>query len=223
MIELVDVWKEYRIDREIVFTALKKINLKIKDGEFLSIIGPSGSGKSTLMHIMGLLDKPTRGRVLIDKKDTSQLSDSELSTLRNRYIGFVFQQFNLIPNMTVLDNVLLPTVYFRGKLWFNPVEKAIAILKRFGIEDKKDSYPNRLSGGQQQRVAIARALMMSPKIILADEPTGNLDSKTGEDILNLLKELNKRDGVSLVVVTHDAKVAAMAERTVKILDGRLVK
>ena len=223
MIRLSNVWKEYRIDREIVFTALKGVSLEVKKGEYISIVGPSGSGKSTLMHIMGLLDKPTRGEVYVEGRKVSGLDDNSLSSLRNRFIGFVFQQFNLISNMTVLQNVMLPTVYARGKLEFNPLKKAVYLLERFGIKEKKDSYPNQLSGGQQQRVAIARALIMSPRIILADEPTGNLDSKTGREILELMEDLNKKDKVSLVIVTHDKEIAKRAKRTIKILDGEIIK
>lgn len=221
MIKLVDVWKDYFIDSEITFTALKGINLEIRKGEYISVVGPSGSGKSTLMHIIGLLDRPTRGEVYIENKKVSDLSDSELSTLRNKFIGFVFQQFNLIPNMTVLQNVLLPTVYAREKLDFNPKKRALELLKRVGILEKKDSYPNQLSGGQQQRVAIARALIMKPKVIVADEPTGNLDSKTGREILELMERMNKEEGVTLVIVTHDRDIAKRAKRKIEILDGEV--
>ncbi len=223
MIRLVDVWKEYRLGGEAVFVALRGVSLEIKQGEYVSIVGPSGSGKSTLMHIMGLLDKPTKGEVYIQNKKVSNLPDDELSSLRNRFIGFVFQQFNLIPNMTTLQNVLLPTVYARGELNFDPKRRAFELLERFGIKEKADSYPNQLSGGQQQRVAIARALIMRPKVILADEPTGNLDSKTGKEILDLMESLNKNEGVSLVIVTHDKEIAKRARRKVEILDGKIVK
>ena len=221
MIKLRNVWKEYRINSEEVFCALKGVSLEIKKGEFVSIVGPSGSGKSTLMYIMGLLDKPTKGDVFIENTSVFKLDDNQLSSLRNKFIGFVFQQFNLISNMSVIQNIMLPTIYHRGKLGFDPFKKAVYLLKRFGIYDKKDSYPNKLSGGQQQRVAIARALIMSPKVVLADEPTGNLDSKTGREILNLMEGLNKKDRVTLVVVTHDKQIAQKARRIIKILDGRI--
>ncbi len=193
MIILKNIWKEYKLDHELVFTALKQINLKIEKGELLSIIGPSGSGKSTLMHLIGLLDHPTRGSISFEGKDISKLSDDKISMLRNEYIGFVFQQFNLINNLTVLENILLPTIYTRKKLKYNPKEKALEIIERFGLKGKETSYPNKISGGQQQRVAMARSLIMTPDLILADEPTGNLDTKSGKEILKLLIELNNQE------------------------------
>ncbi|MFN4212467.1 MAG: ABC transporter ATP-binding protein [Microgenomates group bacterium] len=221
MIVLRNVWKDYRIDNEITFTALKNINLEIKEKEYVSIIGPSGSGKSTLMHIIGLLDKPTKGKVFIDGKEISKLNDDQLSALRNQKIGFVFQQFNLINKLTVLENIILPTIYFRGQLNFNPKEKALSLIKKFNISGKENSYPNKLSGGQQQRVAIARALIMNPPIILADEPTGNLDSKNGEIILSLLESLNREGKRTVIIVTHDMEVARRAKRIIKIKDGMI--
>ena len=185
------------------FYALRDINLHIKPKEYVGILGASGSGKSTLMHIIGLLDKPSHGVVKISAKDTNNLKDSEISALRGSYIGFVFQQFNLIQKLTVLETVTLPTQYAKEKLKFDPHDYAIELLTKFGIPEKAPSYPNKLSGGQQQRVAIARALVMKPEIILADEPTGNLDTATGEEILKLLSTLNKDLGVTVVVVTHD--------------------
>ncbi|PIV08387.1 lipoprotein-releasing system ATP-binding protein LolD, partial [Candidatus Roizmanbacteria bacterium CG03_land_8_20_14_0_80_39_12] len=160
MIKLQHVNKSYMLDDEIIFSALKNIDLEIKQGEFTSIIGPSGSGKSTLMHIIGLLDQPTSGSIFIEGKDVSKLNDDELSSLRNTFVGFVFQQFNLINKLTVLENVLIPTIYTRSVLPYDPVEKARYLLKRFGLETKEKSFPNKISGGQQQRVAIARALIM---------------------------------------------------------------
>lgn len=221
MIVLKNVWKEYKIDNEINFTALKNINLEIKDRKFISIIGPSGSGKSTLMHIIGLLDKPSKGKIFIDGKEISKLDDDQLSSLRNQKIGFIFQQFNLINKLTVLENILLPTIYFRGKLNFNPKEKALKLIKKFNIAGKENSFPNKLSGGQQQRVAIARALIMSPSIILADEPTGNLDSKNGKIILSLLESLNKEEGKTVIIVTHDMEIAKRAEKIIRIKDGMI--
>ena len=221
MIVLKNVWKEYKIDNEITFTALKNINLEIKDKKFISIIGPSGSGKSTLMHIIGLLDKPSKGKVFIDGKEISKLDDDQLSSLRNQKIGFIFQRFNLINKLTVLENILLPTIYFRGKLNFNPKEKALKLIKKFNIAGKENSFPNKLSGGQQQRVAIARALIMSPSIILADEPTGNLDSKNGKIILSLLESLNKEEGKTVIIVTHDMEIAKRAEKIIRIKDGMI--
>ena len=222
MIKLTHVFKEYKLDGE-VFTALNDINLTIKKSEFAAIIGPSGSGKSTLMHIIGLLDTPSRGQILVDDKDISKLSDESLSGLRNEFVGFVFQQFNLINKLTILENILLPTVYSKTKPSQKPLDHALTLMRRFGIEDKKNSFPNKLSGRQQQRVAITRALINNPELILADEPTGNLDTKTGETILNLLKDLNTNDKITVVLVTHDPNVAARARRKIQICDGKIVK
>jgi len=222
MIKLNDVYKDYEIDGEVTFPALKAISLQIKKGEFTAIMGPSGSGKSTLMHIIGLLDKPTKGKVYIQEKDISKLSDDKLSSLRNEFVGFVFQQFNLINKLTVLENVMLPATYSIKQLNFDPKKKALDILKKVGLEEKKDSYPNRISGGQQQRVAIARALMMSPNLILADEPTGNVDTKTGDEIMKILKDLNKKDKLTVVIVTHEADIAAQTKKIIKMRDGQII-
>lgn len=221
MIKLQNVYKEYKLDGS-VFTALKNINLEIKNGEFTAIKGPSGCGKSTLMHIIGLLDPPSKGKVIIKGKEVSELSDDEISKLRSEFVGFVFQQFNLINKLTVFENVLLPTIYNRKKMDFNPEKRAFELLERFGIASKKDSYPNKLSGGEQQRVAIARALMNKPILILADEPTGNLDSKTGIKILEILKELNKKDKITVIVVTHDRDIAAKMKRQINLFDGEIL-
>ncbi|MCL4374655.1 ABC transporter ATP-binding protein [Patescibacteria group bacterium] len=221
MIKLQNVSKSYRVDEDTIFYALKKVSLEIKETEFVSITGPSGSGKSTLMHLIGLLDKPSSGDVIIQGKKISQLSDDELSTLRNEFVGFVFQQFNLIPKLSVLENVLLPTVYARKKLNYDPEAKALELLTKFGLIEKKSSFPNKLSGGQQQRVAVLRALIMEPKLILADEPTGNLDSKSGHDIMKLLGELNRNEKITIVVVTHEADIAAYGKRVIKVKDGQV--
>lgn len=211
IIKLKNVWKKYNIDEGVEFVALKDITLSIEKGEFSAIIGPSGSGKSTLMHIIGLLDKPTEGQVLLDGKDIADVNDNRLSTLRNEFIGFIFQQFNLINKLTVRENILLPTVYARKKFTYDPVKRANEIMERFGIAEKADSYPHRISGGQQQRVAIARSLIMSPQIILADEPTGNLDTKTGNEIMKLLGELNKEEHITVLIVTHEQDIAKKNE------------
>jgi putative ABC transport system ATP-binding protein len=217
LISLFDVVKEY--DKGTV-KALNGINLDIFEGEFVSIIGPSGSGKSTLLNMLGALDKPTRGKIFIDGIDL--VKEKDLSQFRQEKIGFVFQLHNLIPNLSVFDNVqipLLPTGMSNKEM----KEKASEIISAVGLEDKKKQRPNKLSGGQRQRVAIARALVNNPSIILADEPTGSLDSKTGEIILNLLMEMHERYNVTLIIVTHDNDVAALAERTIKIKDGQVIE
>ncbi|GAV25224.1 macrolide ABC transporter ATP-binding protein [Carboxydothermus islandicus] len=219
MIELVDVVKEYEVGKER-FRALKNINLKIKAGEFTSIMGPSGSGKSTMMNILGLLDRATIGKYFLDGRDVSVLSDRELAYIRNREIGFVFQAFNLIPRMTVLDNVMLPMVYARipGKV---RREKALEALAKVGLLHRIKHYPNEISGGEKQRVAIARAIVNTPKVILADEPTGNLDSKSSEEIMKIFQKLND-EGVTIVVVTHEPDIAQHTKRIVRFRDGQII-
>ncbi|KKT40251.1 ABC transporter ATP-binding protein [Candidatus Collierbacteria bacterium RIFOXYB2_FULL_46_14] len=222
IISLKNLWKEYVLGDETVFTALRDINLDIHEGEFSAIIGPSGSGKSTLMHMIGLLDKPTRGEIIVNGNDVAKLDDNQTSTLRNSYVGFVFQQFNLLNKLTIKENILLPATYSRRKLDFDPDERAEMLMEKFGILSKKDSFPNKISGGQQQRVAVARALIMKPQLVLADEPTGNLDRKTGTEIINLFEDLNKSEGITVVMVTHEMEIAERTGRQIKILDGQVV-
>ena len=221
MIELQNVTKIYKTG-EVETIALKNINLKINKGEFISIMGPSGSGKSTLMHIIGLLDRPTSGIYLLDNQDVSKLDDDKLATLRNKKIGFVFQAFFLLPRKNVLENVILPSIYADMPVNLRK-EKAIEALKAVAFPlDFIYHYPNQLSGGMMQRVAIARALMNDPEIILADEPTGNLDTKTGEVVLHTFQKLNIEKGITIVLITHEEYVAEHAEKIIRIRDGEII-
>jgi len=220
MIKLQDVSKTYYLGEEEVH-AVSHVSLEIKDREYVSILGTSGSGKSTLMYLVGLLEHPTSGKILLNQKDVSQLSDAALSRIRNRSVGFVFQSFNLINKFTVLENVLLPAKYIKDEIDFNPETRAIELLKKFGIYDRRDFFPNNISGGQQQRAAIARALIMKPQIILADEPTGNLDTKTGDEILDILENLNQEFHVTVILVTHEKPVASRTKRQIYIHDGQI--
>lgn len=221
MISLKNVSKTYLLGEEEV-KAVSDLSMEVKAGEYISIVGPSGCGKSTLMYMIGLLDIPTSGKITIDGKDVSKLNDDELSEIRNQKIGFVFQSFNLINKFSVWENVLLPTKYSKTKLNFNPEEKAEELLKQFGIWDRRNFFPNKISGGQQQRVAIARALIMNPTVILADEPTGNLDMKTGHEILDLLDDLNKKLKVTIVLITHELDIAKRSKRRITMRDGHVV-
>lgn len=220
LISLSKVTKSYKLGDDITVNALRGVNLEIKKGEFVAITGPSGSGKSTLMHIVGILDKPTTGKVMLEGKDISTLPEEDLASLRNRYIGFVFQAFNLLSKTSARDNVELPLIYSGDKKDVRDA-KAVEELEKVGLGERLDHTPAQLSGGQQQRVAIARALVTKPSLILADEPTGNLDSKSGEEIMELLKSLNKA-GNTIVLVTHDMDIARNAKRIVIIKDGQIV-
>lgn len=218
LIKLEKINKIYSPGRKIAFHALVDINLEIQKGEMVAITGPSGSGKSTLMNIIGLLDRPTSGHLLLDDEPISlNMPDRKLAKLRNQKVGFVFQTFNLLPRFSVLENVILPTIYGRR----SQREKAEEILNKVGLGERIRYRPPELSGGEKQRVAIARALICEPEIILADEPTGNLDSATGQGIIDLLKSLNS-EGRTIIIVTHDEKIAAACDRRIKLLDGKIV-
>jgi putative ABC transport system ATP-binding protein len=218
-VELVDVHKVYKTSYYEV-RAINGITMRIEDGEFIAIMGPSGSGKSTLLYLIGCLDKPTKGEVIIDGVETSKLGDDELTRLRREKLGFIFQQYNLISTLTALENVELPMI-FRGVPKDERKRKAMELLRLIGIEDIAERKPMEISGGQQQRVAIARAMANEPRILLCDEPTGNLDSKSGRQIMGTIKELNEEKGVTVILVTHDPSMAEFAERIVRLRDGRL--
>jgi putative ABC transport system ATP-binding protein len=218
-IELESVWRTFRMG-SVEVHALCDVDLRIERNEYVAITGPSGSGKSTLMAILGCLDAPTRGRFLLDGTDVARLSDARLSRVRNGQVGFVFQTFNLLPRATALHNVETPLIY-AGVPRRERRRRALETLERVGLGDRVSHYPNELSGGQRQRVAIARALVNRPSLLLADEPTGNLDSETGAEILSILDGLH-RDGNTVLLVTHDPEVAAHAARTVRLRDGRIV-
>ncbi len=218
VIEVREITKIYRMGA-VEVPALRGVSFDVARGELIAIMGPSGSGKSTLMNILGCLDRPTAGEYLLDGQAVSQLSDDQLAGIRNRKVGFVFQSFNLLPRMTALANVELPLRY-AGMLG-GTREKAQAALEAVGLGDRLTHKPNELSGGQQQRVAIARALVNNPAIILADEPTGNLDTRSGQEIMGLLVTLNREQGTTIVLVTHDPEIAAYAERVIHIRDGQI--
>lgn len=221
MIEIKNLKKYYKLGGEIV-KAVDDISFNIEDGEMLSIIGPSGSGKTTLMHILGGLDAPDDGDVIVDGENLRKFSGKKLAEYRNKKVGFVFQTFNLQPHLTALENVELPLI-ISGVNQKKRKEMASIALEKVGLKDRMNHKPNELSGGQRQRVSIARALVNSPKIILADEPTGNLDSKTGDMILDLLKSLNKQEGVTIIIVTHDEYVARSCDKIIQIQDGKIKK
>ena len=219
IIKMVNVTKTYKIE-DVETNAIKNINLTVYKGDFLAITGRSGSGKSTLMHVLGLLDIPTSGQYILNGTDVSKLEEDELSFQRNKEIGFVFQSFNLLPRSSAVENVILPAIY-AGTNSKKRMDRAIELLTKLGLKDHLNKRPNQMSGGQQQRVAIARALMNDPELILADEPTGNLDTKSGDDVMNILKELNK-DGKTIILITHEQDIAGQAKKILHLEDGNLI-
>ncbi len=218
MIELENIVKTYQMG-QIQVQAVRSVSLRIETGEMVAIMGPSGSGKSTLMNIIGCLDTPTSGRYFLDGAQVSELSDSQLAEVRNRKIGFVFQTFNLLRRTSALANVELPLLYGNGG---NRRRRALEALERVGLTQRARHRPNELSGGEQQRVAIARALVNNPSIILADEPTGNLDSRSSQEIMDILEGLNREDGITIVLVTHEPEMAAHAQRIIRLRDGQII-
>lgn len=212
--------KKYYGERDTLVKALDDISIEVEKGEFVAVVGTSGSGKSTLLHMLGGLDRPDSGRVIIDDKDISGLKEDELCIFRRRKIGFIFQNFNLVPTLNVYENILLPIQLDGNKVDETFIEEIISLLS---LEKKKIALPNQLSGGQQQRVAIARALASKPAIILADEPTGNLDSKTSQDVLGLMKVCGEKFSQTIVMITHNEEIAQTADRIVRIEDGKIVK
>lgn len=216
IINIKEIKRDFKLGSEIV-KVLKGVNLQIKKGDYVALMGPSGSGKSTLMNILGCLDTPTSGSYILNKNDVSRLNDDQLAEIRNRDIGFVFQTFNLLPRTTALDNVALPMIY-AGKSKIERQNRASEVLDQVGLADRKDHHPNQLSGGQRQRVAIARALVNQPSIILADEPTGNLDTKTSVEIMALFNHIHA-EGNTVILVTHEEDIAAHAHRIIRLRDG----
>lgn len=221
LIELNDIWKIYDLG-EVQVEALKAATLSIEQGEYVALIGPSGSGKSTLMNTLGCLDRPTRGSYRLAGEEVARMSRDELARIRNRRLGFVFQNFNLLARTSAIENVELPLLYGQGIGAREGRRRAIEVLKRVGLGDRLDHHPGQLSGGQQQRVAIARALVNEPSILMGDEPTGNLDTRTSREVIQLFQTLNESSGITVILVTHDQEIARHAKRIIALRDGRIV-
>jgi lipoprotein-releasing system ATP-binding protein len=221
VVELEGVVKDY--GDEIVTRVLHGIELRIRRGELVALVGPSGSGKSTLLNLLGLLDRPSAGKLVLLGRDTARLEESELTELRGRSIGFVFQFHHLIPALTAAENVAMPLFVAEGRVRGEHIDRARALLGRLGLAKLASAHPRRMSGGEQQRVAIARALIQRPALVLADEPTGNLDTKTADEVFEMLRSLNRETGTALLVVTHDPRLAARCDRVIELVDGRIVR
>lgn len=218
VLKLENIYKIYKMGTEKL-VALDDVSITVNKGDFVSILGPSGSGKSTLLHIIGLLDEPSEGKIYVDGIETSKMSETEKAKIRNIKIGFVFQNFNLVPTITVKDNVALPCIIGEGMEEEKATKKAVLVLEKLGLGNRLNHYPSELSGGQRQRVAIARALVNDPEIVMADEPTGNLDTRTGHEVLEVLRKLNQ-EGRTILIITHDQEVAKLTKRTIEIRDGK---
>jgi len=221
MIQLSNIKKVYRT-KTIETIALSKVNLHINKGEFVAVMGPSGCGKSTLLNIMGLLDSPTAGAISIDGQAVVEFNNKKLAAFRNQKLGFIFQSYHLINDLSVVDNVELPLLYRNGVSGSERRRKALEALEKVGLSARTKHYPNQLSGGQRQRVAIARAIVGNPEVILADEPTGNLDSQMGEEVMNIMLHLNKTDGTTIIMVTHDESMAKKTQRIIRFFDGQQI-
>ena len=217
--DLRDVWKVYCM-KGVETNALRGVDLKVCKGEYAAIVGPSGSGKSTLMHIMGCLDTPTKGKLFLEGRDVSEMDDNQLARVRREKIGFIFQSYNLVPGLTAVENVSLP-MRFAGFGRGESQKRAVELLKKVGLSERMEHKPSEMSGGEQQRVAVARSLINDPDVIMGDEPTGNLDSKTGVEIMELIEDLHKKMGKTVIIVTHDLKLAKRAPRQIRMLDGKV--